>query len=626
MPAYRVLNRIRCPEDLKKLGHEQLKELASEIRDRIIRVTSKRGGHLASSLGTVELAIALHRAMDSPRDKIIWDVSHQAYAHKILTGRNEQFETLRKRGGISGFTKRGESEHDVTDAGHASTSISYALAFALARDFEGDDYQVVAVIGDGALTGGVAYEALNQAGQLKSHIIIVLNDNGMSISRNVGAMSAYLSQLRLNPKYTHLKKDLKNIMEGFPLVGEWAGQIAHEVKERLKNFLIPEYIFEELGIKYVGPIDGHDIEAIERDLRLAKQADGPVLLHVTTCKGRGYGPAEECPEEFHGTPPFKIANGEIPKKIVPTFTESMGTTACNIARKNPRLIAITAAMSLGTGLDAFAREFTDRFFDVGIAEQHAVTLAAGFALRGFRPLVAIYSTFLQRAYDQVVVEVCLQELPVIFAIDRAGLVGEDGPTHHGALDISYLRPVPNITIMAPCNQEELRDMLWHALDINGPVAIRYPRGVGMSKRLSERRRSIEHGKMQVVKEGERICIMGLGATMPYALKAAEILKEESGIDPTIVNPRFVKPLDLETLEYLAKKHDLLVTLEDNAIIGGFGEGISSFVAKRQLNCAIETFGLPDRFIEHGSIEELHKSVGLEGGCIAERINKAMEAL
>jgi 1-deoxy-D-xylulose-5-phosphate synthase len=619
-----LLDGIKGPEDLKKLDGDELGRLAQEIRERIIEVTSGTGGHLASSLGAVELAIALHRTFNSPRDKLIWDVSHQAYAHKILTGRNERFHTLRKKGGVCGFTRRSESEHDAVDAGHASTSISYALAFAIARDLSGEDYQVVAVIGDGALTGGVAYEALNQVGQLKAHLIIVLNDNGMSISRNVGAMSTYLSQLRLNPSYGRLKKDLKGIVESVPLLGEWAGQVVHDLKERIKNMLIPEYIFEELGIQYVGPVDGHNIEAIERDLKLASKAEGPVLLHVTTCKGKGYQPAEECPEEFHGTPPFAISNGMAEKKDVPTFTEVMGATACEMARKNDRVIAITAAMALGTGLSGFAREFPGRFFDVGIAEQHAVALAAGLALRGFRPLVAIYSTFLQRAYDQLVLDVCLQGLPVIFAIDRAGLVGEDGPTHHGALDISYLRPVPNLTIMAPADQEELRDMLWHALELDGPVALRYPRGAGRSKRVSGKPRPIESGKMQLLKEGSEVCILGLGATLPYAIEASKILRDRSGVEATVVNPRFVKPLDRSTLRSLAQGHRVMVTLEDNALMGGFGEGVAAFLAEERHGCAIVRLALPDRFIEHGTIRELHQSVGLEGKAVAERIMPILE--
>ncbi len=619
----RMLDKLKGPQDLRRMDYDLLERLAREIRKRIIEVTSANGGHLASSLGVVELAIALHRVFDSPRDKIIWDVSHQAYAHKIITGRNEAFTTLRKKGGISGFTRRQESDHDAVDAGHASTSASYALAFSLARDLTGDDYHVVAVMGDGALTGGVAYEALNQIGQHQARLMIVLNDNGMSISRNVGAMSAYLSQLRLKPGYTHLKKDIKGILEMIPMMGPWAGQIVHEVKDRLKNLVIPESIFEELGIKYVGPIDGHNIKAMEKDLRLAKEAEGPVLLHVVTCKGKGYQPAEECPEEFHGTPPFVIENGMVHKKAVPSFTEVFGRTACEMARKEPRLVAITAAMSLGTGLSDFSREFPHRFFDVGIAEQHALALAAGMALRGLKPLVAIYSTFLQRAYDQLVVEICLQCLPVILAIDRAGLVGEDGPTHHGALDISYLRPVPNLTIMAPCDQEEVRDMLWCALEMEGPVAIRYPRGTGMSDSVEGPPRKIELSRMRVLKEGEEVCLIAAGAIFQQALRASASL-EKKGIKPTLVNARFIKPLDVDTLKELAEKHRIMVTIEDNALKGGFGEGVAACLAEWACGCRIIRFGLPDRFIEHGSIDELQRGIGLDGKTIADSILEIME--
>ncbi len=613
------LDGIGGPEDLEGLSYDDLRELADEVRRRIVEVTSVRGGHLASSLGAVELAIALHRVFSSPRDKIIWDVSHQAYAHKILTGRNAGFDSLRTRDGVCGFTRREESPYDCVDAGHASTSISYALAFALARDLKGEDFDVVAVIGDGALSGGLAFEGLNQAGHLRPRMIIVLNDNGMSISTNVGALSSYLTQLRLNPRYVHLKRDIKEVLEVVPFIGEKAGMVLHEMKERVKNFLIPEYIFEELGIKYVGPIDGHDIEALEHDLDLARQAEGPVLLHVITEKGRGYGPAEDAPEAFHGTPPFVVSNGKVEVKDVPSFTEALGRTACNIARKDQRLVAITAAMALGTGLSRFATLYPSRFFDVGIAEQHAVTMAAGLALNGLRPLVAIYSTFLQRAYDQIVQEVCMQDLPVIFAIDRAGLVGEDGPTHHGSFDLSYLKPVPNLTIMAPRDQEELRDMLWHAMELEGPVAIRYPRGIGTSLRVDDEPRKIAPGKLEVVTKGSRVCLLGLGSAFTYAAEAASLIKGKAGFKPTLVNPRFVKPLDRESLARLARGHEIMVTVEDNALAGGFGEDVSTLVSEEGADCAVLRFGLPDCFVEHGKIRELHQAVGMTGEDIATRV-------
>ena len=618
-----LLDKVERPRDLRGLDHTQLKQLASELRKRIIEVTAVQGGHLASSLGAVELTIALHRVFESPRDKIIWDVSHQAYAHKLLTGRNTEFDTLRTQGGICGFTRRDESEHDVVDAGHAGTSIGYAVAFALGRDLRHEDYHVVAVIGDGALTGGVAYEALNQAGHLQPSMIIVLNDNGMSISRNVGAMSTYLSQLRLYPAYRHLKRELKDVFESVPFVGDKAGQLVSEVKDRVKNFLIPEFIFEELGIKYVGPIDGHNIEAIERDLMLAREMEGPVLLHVITEKGKGYGPAENKPEAFHGTPPFVIENGHVATKDIPSFTEAMGRTAINIARKDKRLIAITAAMSLGTGLDRFQSIFPKRFYDVGIAEQQAVTLAAGLALNGFRPLVAIYSTFLQRAYDQVIQEVCLQNLPVIFAIDRAGLVGEDGPTHHGSFDLSYLKPVPNLTVMAPRDQEELRDMLWYAMELNGPVAIRYPRGTGASKKVGDEPRAITPGKVEVMAEGSRACLVGVGPMLYHAVDAAAIIKERTGVTPTVVNPRFVKPLDRESLGGLALSHQVMVTIEDNALEGGFGEAVAALLVDEKSGCELLRLGLPDCFVEHGRIADLHRGMNISGEGIATRVIAAL---
>ena len=617
------LDAVKGPGDLKGLSYDELAELAEQIRRRIVEVTSVRGGHLAPSLGTVELTIALHRVYDAPRDKIVWDVSHQAYAHKLLTGRNACFDTLRTRDGVCGFTRRSESPYDCVDAGHASTSISYALAFALARDLKGDDYEVAAVIGDGAISGGLAFEGLNQVGHLKPRMTIVLNDNGMSISNNVGALSGYLTQLRLNPHYVHLKRDIKGVLDVVPVIGERAGRLLREVKGRLKNFLITEYIFEELGIMYVGPIDGHDIEALERDLELAREVEGPVLLHVITEKGRGYRPAEKEPEAFHGTPPFIITNGKVEAKEVPSFTETLGRTVCNIARKNRRLVAITAAMTLGTGLKRFSELYPDRFFDVGIAEQHAVTMAAGLALAGFRPLVAIYSTFLQRAYDQVVQEVCLQGLPVVFAVDRAGLVGEDGPTHHGSFDLSYLKPVPNLTIMAPRDQEELRDMLWHAMSLECPVAIRYPRGTGASLRVEDEPRELAPGKVEVVEEGARACLVGVGSAFGHAAAAASLLEARAGIKPTLVNARFVKPCDRESLCRLAGRHELVATVEDNALAGGFGEDVAALVSEEGAGCAVLRFGLPDRFIEHGRIGELHRELGLDGEDIASRMLEAL---
>jgi len=612
-----ILDSIKSPRDLRELNPEQLGRLAEEIRRVIVETTSRCGGHLASSLGVVELTLALHRAFDSPRDRIVWDVGHQTYAHKLLTGRREAFSRLRSRGGCSGFTHPGESPHDVNRAGHSSTAISYALGLAIARDLRGEDYHVVAVIGDGALTGGLAYEALNQAGALKKDIIIVLNDNGMSISRNVGALPTYLTQLRLNPRYRRMKGEIKELIESVPLVGGTADRIAHSFKERLKNFLIPEYIFEELGIKYVGVVDGHDVEAIERDLNLAKEAEGPVLIHVVTRKGKGYLPAEREPDLFHGVGPFDPETGRLLSEgQKPTFTSTFGKVMCDLAREEPRLVAITAAMKLGTGLDDFASLYPSRFFDVGIAEQHAVTLAAGLALGGYRPVVSVYSTFLQRAYDQMVQEICLQNLPVVFALDRAGLVGEDGPTHHGAFDLSYLRLLPNITVMAPRDQEELRDMLWAALDMQGPVVIRYPRGSGRSDRVDPRPRPLEFGRAEVVRQGGgEVCLLALGRMVEEALRAAEILAGK-GIEAEVVNARFVKPLDEELVRDRAENCRLLVTMEENALEGGFGEAVAALLVRWGSRCRLMRFGLPDRFVEHGRVEELFSILGIDGGSVA----------
>jgi 1-deoxy-D-xylulose-5-phosphate synthase len=620
-----LLDRINGPRDLKDLDYEELEELAAEIRRLIIETTAKRGGHLAPSLGVVELTLALHRVFESPRDRIIWDVGHQAYVHKIITGRRDEFDTLRSRGGISGFPRREESPHDVVNAGHASTAISYALGLAIARDLEGGDHHVVAVIGDGALTGGLAYEALNQMGHLKKRVIVVLNDNGMSISRNVGAMSTYLSQLRLDPRYRRVKGEIKSILGNVPVMGPTADQFIHSFKERLKNFLIPEFIFEELGIQYVGVINGHDLRALEKDLRLASTAEGPILLHVITRKGKGYPPAERDPDLFHGVSPFDPSTGKVMKEGgKPTFTSVFGATACSMARREPRLVAITAAMKLGTGLDDFARLFPRRFIDVGIAEQHAVTLAAGLAIGGYRPLVAIYSTFLQRAFDQLIQEICLQKLPVILAVDRAGLVGEDGPTHHGVFDLSYLRLLPNMTVMAPADQEELRDMLWAALERDdGPVAVRYPRGEGRSESVAREPRPLEWGRASPVREGRDLCIVAVGRMVGVAEEAAGIL-EERGLSAEVLNARFVKPLDEEALLERADRFPLVVTMEENVLRGGFGEGVAALFMDRGSRCRLLNLGLPDRFVEHGKVEELFASLGLDPVSVAERIVAELE--
>ena len=618
-----ILDAISGPADLRKLDYKDLTQLAEEIRRIIVETTARCGGHLAPSLGVVELTIAIHRVFRSPSDRIIWDVGHQSYAHKLLTGRKEDFVRLRCRDGCSGFPRREESSHDVNNAGHSSTSISYALGLAIARDLAGDDFHVVAVVGDGALTGGMSFEALNQVGHLKKDLIIVLNDNGMSISRNVGAMSTYLTQLRLNPRYMRVKDEVKEIIDSMPFVGAPTDRLIHSFKERLKNFLIPEFIFEELGIQYVGIVDGHDIQAVEKDLRLAAAAEGPILIHVLTSKGKGYPPAERDPDLFHGLGPFDLETGKsLESQEAPSYTTIFGRVLCDMARAEPRLVAITAAMKLGTGLDDYARLFPRRFFDVGIAEQHAVTLSAGLALGGYRPVVSIYSTFLQRAVDQLIQEVCLQNLPVIFTLDRAGLVGEDGPTHHGAFDLSYLRMMPNMTVMAPKDQEELRDMLWAALEIKGPVAIRYPRGAGSSRDIAPEPRPIELGRAEKLREGGDVKILAVGRMVEVALEAAEDLSGE-GIEAGVINVRFVKPMDEEMFAELAAGCRLLVTLEENAIIGGFGEGVAALLERLGSSCTLQNFGLPDHFVGHGKVPELFSIEAMDAVSVARAVKREL---
>jgi 1-deoxy-D-xylulose-5-phosphate synthase len=618
-----LLETITEPADLRRLDYEELTQLAAEVRQVIVETTARCGGHLAPSLGVVELTIALHRVFDSPRDRIVWDVGHQTYAHKLLTGRSREFVNLRCKEGCSGFPRREESPHDVNNPGHSSTSISIGLGLAIARDLDGDDFNVIAVVGDGALTGGMAFEALNQAGHLKKDLIIVLNDNGMSISRNVGAMSTYLTQLRLNPRYMRVKDEVKEIIESVPFVGAPTDRIIHSFKERLKNFLIPEFIFEELGIQYVGIVNGHDIQAIERDLRLAAAAEGPILIHILTSKGKGYPPAERDPDLFHGLGPFELETGRpLEDEEVPSFTATFGRVLCDMARDEPRLVAITAAMKLGTGLDDYARLFPRRFFDVGIAEQHAVTLAAGMALGGYRPVVSIYSTFLQRAVDQMIQEVCLQDLPVIFTLDRAGLVGEDGPTHHGAFDLTYLRMMPNMTVMAPSDQEELRDMLWASLDFEGPVAIRYPRGTGRSSEVAREPKPVAVGKAAPLREGSDIGLIAVGRMVDVALEAAEMLAHE-GMDAAVINARFVKPMDEEKVIEMASSLPFVVTLEDNSLAGGFGEGVAALLNASGCGCRLLCVGLPDRFVGHGKVPELFRIEGMDAASVVQSIMREL---
>ncbi|HEY3373867.1 MAG TPA: 1-deoxy-D-xylulose-5-phosphate synthase [Candidatus Aquicultor sp.] len=621
---YKLLNTVKSPNDIKQLSYGELAELAGELRNRLVETVAETGGHLASSLGVVELTLALHRLLDSPKDKIIWDVGHQAYTHKILTGRNEALSTLRQYGGLAGFPKKSESEHDFFDAGHASNSISVALGMAEARNIRGGDEHIVAVIGDGSLTGGIAYEALNQAGHLNTRLIVVLNDNEMSISPNVGAMSTYLAQVRLDPGHAKLRKEIEQRIKKLPAIGELVYDIGMHVKESVKALLVPGMLFEELGFTYMGPIDGHDIRELEQNLTIAKQVDGPVLLHVVTKKGLGYAPAVERPEKWHGIAPFVRHTGEVKaSSALPTYTEIFGRTLVDLAKENDKIIAITAAMSSGTGLNGFASEFPERFYDVGIAEQHAVTFAAGLAIEGYRPVVAIYSTFLQRAFDQIIQDVVLQDLPVVFAIDRAGIVGEDGPTHHGAFDLSYLRSIPGLVVMAPKDEDELRHMLHTALAMKKPVAIRYPRDKGLGVDMSGEYRVIPEGQAEILVKGSDVCLLAVGRMVQSSLDAAQLL-EERGISASVVNMRYIKPLDAEILRWALKNHYLIVTVEENSLMGGFGSAVLEAAAEQGESTPVLRLGLPDRFISHGSIKRLLAEVGLDSNGIAYSVNRKLD--
>ncbi len=607
----RLLDHLDLPSGLKALTPGQLRQLASEIREEIVDTVSRTGGHLASSLGAVELAIALHASLDSPTDKIIWDVGHQAYAHKLLTGRREAFRTLRQHGGMSGFPRRDESPHDAFTTGHSSTSISAALGIAKARDIKRERFTVAAVIGDGSLTGGMAFEALNHAGQLKTDLIVILNDNEMSISRNVGAMATYLTRLRTEPRLLRLRREMERVLEGIPRIGRELAESARRLKGSLKYLVVPGMLFECLGFTYLGPLDGHDIPALMRTIEDARAKGGPVLIHVVTQKGRGYPPAEADPRKFHGVGAFDAATGRVLAEAgPPSFTQAFGEAIVRLGEREPRLVAITAAMPDGTGLDPFLKRFPDRSFDVGIAEQHAVTLAAGLASQGLIPVVAIYSTFLQRAYDQIVHDVALPGLHVVFAVDRAGLVGEDGPTHHGALDVSYLRGIPGMTVMAPADEEELEAMLGFAVELGRPVAIRYPRSPGMGERCIRPRARLELGRAAVVREGEDVAIVALGSMVHPAIEAAASLESE-GLSAAVVNARFAKPVDAELILHLAERTRGVVVVEEGAGPGGLGDAIAELVASRAgRRVHVACLTLPDRFVEHGARQTLLSECGL----------------
>ena len=626
MSENKILDRVNSPLDLKILSLEEMNRLAEEIRQLLIEVVSKNGGHLAPNLGVVELTLALHRVFDSPRDKLIFDVGHQAYIHKIITGRKEAFPTLRTYKGLSGFPKRQESEHDAFGVGHSSTSVSAADGIAAARDLKGENYHVVAIIGDGAMTGGMSFEALNHIGDTGRRIIIILNDNEMSISKNVGAMSQYLYQLRTGETYNKLKHNLENWL-GDMKHGEDVLEVIDRVKGGVKYLVSPGSIFEYLGIKYFGPVDGHDIEALLPMLTAAKREEGPVLIHVVTKKGKGYVPAEERPNEFHGTGPFDIATGKKISKpgAPPTYTNVFGKTLVELAEKDKSIVAITAAMPEGTGTNLFAQRFPDRFFDVGIAEQHAVTFAAGLATEGIKPVTAIYSTFMQRAYDQVVHDICMQNLPVNLCMDRAGLVGDDGYTHHGVFDYAYLIPLPNMTVMAPKDENELRHMLLTAMEYNaGPISLRYPRGSGVGVDLSDPLHTLPIGKAETLREGRDLTIWAIGSMVAEAEKTAELLQAK-GISAGVVNMRFAKPLDEDLLCENAAKTHRIVTMEEGVLKGGVGDAVMEALNRYGLMhmTAVLPFGIPDEFISQGDKKLLMHDIGLTPEQMAEKISHWM---
>lgn len=609
-----LLDQIEKPNDIKKIPEEQMSALAEEIRQFLIEKISVTGGHLASNLGTVELTMALHRALDLPEDKIIWDVGHQCYTHKILTGRKDEFDHLRQFGGMSGFPKRSESDCDSFDTGHSSTSVSAGLGMVKARDLEGGKYTVVSVIGDGSLSGGLAYEALNNAAKLETNFIIILNDNNMSISESIGGMSKYLNSVRTAEGYLNLKEDVYNTLLGAPKV------IAHirRAKNSLKQLFVPGMLFENLGITYLGPVDGHDVQALEREIREARKVKKAVMIHVLTKKGKGYEPAERHSARFHGTEPFVIENG-IPRnhRTTANYQDIFSTCMCKLGERDPKVVAITAAMAEGTGLKRFRNMYPTRFFDAGIAEEHAVTFSAGLALGGLKPIFAVYSSFLQRAYDQVLEDVCLQNLPVVFAVDRAGLVGSDGETHQGIFDLSYLSSMPNMHIMAPKNKWELSDMLKFAVNFDGPVAIRYPRGEAYAG-LENFRAPIEMGKAEPIYEEKDILLLAVGSMVKEAEEVRRILKDR-GLHCSLTNARFVKPVDTDYIIAAAQTHPLIVTMEENVASGGFGEKVRECIDDARAEARVLQIAIPDEFVTHGKPEILMQQIGLDAQSVADRI-------
>lgn len=619
-----LLEKIEQSSDIKKLKEEEYPVLAKEIRQFLLEKISKTGGHLASNLGVVELTMALHLAFDLPKDKIVWDVGHQAYTHKLLSGRRDGFDDLRQFGGMSGFPKRKESPYDAFDTGHSSTSISAGLGIAQARDILGEDYSVISVIGDGALTGGMAYEALNNAAQMKKNFIIVLNDNEMSISPNVGGMSKYLSSVRTKDSYAELKRGVEGALNAIPVVGKGIANGVYMVKNSIKQFLVPGMLFEDMGITYLGPVDGHDVGAMVKVLKEAKRVRHAVLVHVITKKGKGYGPAEKNPARFHGVDAFDVTTGKsVKEKKYPSYTDIFSEKICEIAKENLKVVALTAAMPDGTGLSKFAKEFPNRFFDVGIAEAHEVTSAAGMASAGLKPVVAVYSSFLQRGYDQVLHDVCIQELPVLFAIDRAGLVGSDGETHQGIFDVSFLSLVPGMSIMAPKNCWELESMLEFGVNFDGPLAVRYPRGQAY-RGLEEFNAPIEYGKAEMLYEEKDIALFALGSMVSTGEHVREKLKNK-GYSCTLVNARFVKPFDTAMIDRLCQNHKLVVTLEENVLRGGMGMCITKYIHDNYPGIRVIQVALPDAYVEHGNVTALREMLGIDSDSVIRQVLPVLES-
>lgn len=620
----KLLDTIDTPHDLRKLDRKQLPQVAQEIRDTIIDVVSRVGGHFGGNLGIVELTLALHYIFDTPNDQIVFDTGHQSYPHKLITGRRETFPTIRQHNGISGFCKREESEYDVFNAGHASTSISAALGIAVARDFRKEDYRVVAVIGDGALSGGIALEGLNQAGHLKRKLMIVLNDNDMSISTNVGAMSGYLNQIIKGQRYNQAKDLAKGVMDRIPLIGGKLHGLAHDMEQVLKNMVVPGTLFEELGFKYLGPYDGHDLDTLLQVFEQNKDYNGPLLIHVITKKGKGYTPAENKPIWSHGVSPFDVPSGEVikpSKPQPPTYTAVFADALIEMAKHDPKIVAITAAMPEGTGLDKFGKAFPERMFDVGIAEEHAVTFCGGMATQGMKPIAAIYSTFLQRAFDQVFHDVAIMDLPVVFALDRAGIAGQDGPTHHGIYDMAYLRIFPNMICMAPKDENELRHMVKTAFETGHPTALRYPRGSGFGVPLDAELRSLPIGKGEVLREGADATIFAIGNEVRPALEAAEILAKEN-INVTVINARFIKPLDDELITKYCQPHSNIITVEEGSLAGGFGSAVLERCEQLGLrDVRFHRIGIPDEYVHHGSQDVLRAQYDLHAEGIARRVRE-----